>query len=455
LLLIQTMKASQSNGIIVAGTRSSDGKTVVTCALLAALAERGLPVQPFKVGPDFIDPGYHEKVSGIRSRNLDAWMMGKSGVLLEVQRHGAGKFSIVEGVMGLFDGSEIRSDEGSTMALARLLNWPVLLVLPSAKAGRSLAAALRGFVAEAGRGRITGVVLNGVASQTHAEYLREVIAPLKLPVYGAIPVCEELSWPERYLGLQASQERLTPNRSELARLAEKFMDVPALLDLMTPASAVPSDPVQAETRVRIAVARDEAFHFYYETNLDYLRNAGAELIEFSPVHDTQLPSEVDGLLIGGGFPELFSEELSQNCAMRSEIREAITDGINCYAECGGLMLLSQELIVKGKRFPMAGAILGQVEMTPTHQHFGYCECVDYGPSPVAIFRGHEFHHSRWLGEEEFANLWTVRRKRTKTKRTEGFRKGGLHASYVHLYFSESEPVIAPLVSCRRNNMITL
>jgi cobyrinic acid a,c-diamide synthase len=445
LLLMQTMKASKSNGMIVGGMRSSDGKTVVTCALLAALAERGLPVQPFKVGPDFIDPGYHEKACGITSRNLDAWMMGESGVLLEVQRHGAAKFSIVEGVMGLFDGSEIRSDEGSTMALARLLNWPVLLVLPSAKAGRSVAAALRGFVTEAGRDRIAGVILNGVASQTHAEYLREVIAPLKLPVYGAIPVCKELSWPERYLGLQASQENPVPNRNDLARLAEKFMDVSALLDLMSPAPSVPGDQVGSEPRVRIALARDEAFHFYYQANLDYLRNAGAELIEFSPVHDTQLPPGIDGLVIGGGFPELFSEELSQNAAMRSEIRVAIGAGMNCYAECGGLILLSQELIVKGKRFPMAKAIPGQVEMTQTHQHFGYCECLDYAPSPAASFRGHEFHHSRWLGEGEFANLWTVRRKRTKAKRTEGFRSGGLHASYVHLYFSESEAVIAPLV----------
>jgi cobyrinic acid a,c-diamide synthase len=438
-------EGSSFEGIIVGGTKSSDGKTVVTCALLAALAEKGLPVQPFKVGPDFIDPGYHEKACGIRSRNLDAWMMRREGVLLEVRKHGAGKFSIVEGVMGLFDGSEVQSDEGSTMALARLLNWPVLLVLPSAKAGRSLAAALRGFVEEAGRDRIAGVVLNGVASQTHAEYLREVIAPLKLPVYGAIPVREELSWPERYLGLRASQESLAPNRNELARLAEKFMDVTALLDLMTPAPYVPIDEVRSKPRARIALARDEAFHFYYEANLDYLRNSGAELIEFSPVHDAQLPHEIDGLIVGGGFPELFSEELSQNAAMLSDIREAIKAGINCYAECGGMMLLSQELIVKGKRFPMVNVIPGSVEMMPTHQHFGYCECLDYAPSPAASFRGHEFHHSRWLGEGEFANLWTVRRKRTKTKRKEGFRKGGLHASYVHLYFSESAPVIAPLI----------
>jgi cobyrinic acid a,c-diamide synthase len=433
-------------GIIVAGMRSSDGKTAVTCALLAALAERGLPIQPFKVGPDFIDPGYHTRISGMKSRNLDAWLMGNSTILSEVGRHGAGKFSIVEGVMGLFDGSETVSDEGSTMALARLLNWPVLLVLSSVKAGRSLAAALRGFVAEAGRDRIAGVILNGVACQTHSEYLREAIAPLKLPVYGAVPFCEQLSWPERHLGLRASQESIFPTRRELAMLAEKFIDVTAIVDLMQPAPPVSNELVQPATNVRIAIARDEAFHFYYEANLDHLRSAGAELIEFSPIHDTKLPPEIDGLVIGGGFPELFSERLSQNRAMRTEIREALSDGVCCYAECGGLMLLSQELIdLKGNRFPMAGVLPGKVEMTTTRQHFGYCECTGYAAAPDTSFRGHEFHHSRWLGEEEFANLWTVRRKRLGTKRAEGFRKGLLHASYVHLYFPESEIAIAPLV----------
>jgi cobyrinic acid a,c-diamide synthase len=444
--VLPTMKASKPNGIIIAGMRSGDGKTAVTCALLAALAERGLPIQPFKVGPDFIDPGYHARISGVTSRNLDVWMMGNQRLLLEISRHGAGKFSIVEGVMGLFDGSETQSEEGSTMALARLLNWPVLLVLASAKAGRSLAAALRGFVAEAGPDLIAGVLLNGVGGESHAEYLREAIAPLKLPVYGAIPICEELSWPERHLGLQANQECLFPSRRELAMLAEKFIDVPAICGLMTPAPRSSREVAQPARLLRIAIARDEAFHFYYEANLDYLRSIGAELIEFSPLHDTQLPSELDGLVIGGGFPEVFSEQLSQNHAIRSEIRAAIGDSISCYAECGGLMLLSQELVdLKGKRFPMAGVIPGKVEMTATRQHFGYCACMEYAPAPAATFRGHEFHHSRWLGEQEFANLWTVRRKRQRTTRTEGFRVRGLHASYVHLYFSESESVIAHLM----------
>ena len=421
----------------------------MTCALLAALLERGLPIQPFKVGPDFIDPGYHARISGIPSRNLDLWIMGKEKVLLEIARYGAGKLSIVEGVMGLFDGCDVRSEDGSTMALARLLGWPVLLVLPSAKAGRSLAAALRGFLAEAGDHRIAGVVLNGVAGQTHSEYLREAIAPLHLPVYGCLPFCQELSWPERHLGLQASQECIFPTRREFAELAEKCIDVKAITDLMAPAPAISDHSTRSETRTRIAVAKDEAFHFYYQANLDHLRDRGAELVEFSPIHDSQLPPAIDGMFIGGGFPEQFSGELSRNREMRSQIREAIADGISCYAECGGLMLLAQELVdLQGRRFPMAGVIPGRVEMTATRQNFGYCQCTDYAEAATASFRGHEFHHSRWVGEEEFANLWTVRRKRLGTWRREGFRTGQLRASYVHLYFPGSEEAIAHLITKR-------
>ncbi len=216
--------------------QSGAGKTAVTCMLLAALSERGLAVQPFKVGPDFIDPGYHTRLAGVPSRNLDFWLMKDAGIVHETTTHGAGRISIVEGVMGLFDGSDVKSDEGSTMAVARLLNWPVLLVIPSAKTGRSLAAALRGFIAEAGPGVIAGVILNGVSGGGHADYLREAIAPLKLPVFGAIPVCSELSWPERHLGLQANQECSFPVRMELAKLADRYLDLSAILALVEPCS---------------------------------------------------------------------------------------------------------------------------------------------------------------------------------------------------------------------------
>ena len=313
------MNASPSSGLIVAGMQSSGGKTAVTCMLLAALAECGLAVQPFKVGQDFIDPGYHSRFAGTASRNLDAWMMGSDGVAREAAAHGAGKISIAEGVMGLFDGSDVRSDEGSTMELARLLGWPVVLVVPSAKAGRSLAVALLGFIEEAGNGRIAGVILNQVRGTSHADYLREAIAPLKIPVLGAVPVCEELAWPERHLGLQASQERAFPARKELAQLAEKHLDLPRILAMLSPMPAQTKIGPTNAKHLRIGLARDEAFHFYYESNLDYLRR-GAELVEFSPIHDSALPNGIDGVVFGGGFPEVYADALSQNESMRSEIR---------------------------------------------------------------------------------------------------------------------------------------
>jgi cobyrinic acid a,c-diamide synthase len=441
------MNTHPSNGLILAGMQSGAGKTAVTCMLLAALSERGLAIQPFKVGPDFIDPGYHTRFAGVPSRNLDFWLMNDVGIVRETTISGARSISIVEGVMGLFDGSDVKSDEGSTMAVARLLDWPVLLVIPSAKSGRSLAAALRGFIAEAGPEMIAGVILNGVSGRGHADYLREAIAPLKLPIFGAIPVCSELSWPERHLGLQANQERSFPTRMELAELAERYLDLSSILALVEPAPGCPPTSAPPEKPVRIGLARDKAFHFYYEANLDYLRRNGAKLVEFSPLDNSKLPPDLDGLIIGGGFPEIFADELAQNQAIRSEIHSAIADGLTCYAECGGLMWLAEELVSRsGRHFPMAGVIPGAVEMTPGLQRFGYCECAELGGAQSEKFRGHEFHHSRWNAEPHLANLWTVRRKRTDSTRREGFQKKGLHASYVHLYFPTSQTVLRPLMN---------
>jgi cobyrinic acid a,c-diamide synthase len=444
-----------ANGLIVGGMQSGAGKTAVTCMILAALYERGLPIQPFKAGPDFIDPGYHGRFADGPSRILDFWLMNDAGIVQETITHGAGRISIVEGVMGLFDGSEVTSDEGSTVAMARLLRWPVILVIPSAKAGRSLAAALRGFMAEAGSGLIAGVILNGVSGRSHAEYLREAIAPLKLPVLGAIPICPELSWPERHLGLQANQERDLPHRKELAQLGETYLDLSGILALVEPAKGGPPAQEPPEKGIRIGLARDQAFHFYYEANLDYLRRQGFQLVEFSPMHESKLPSDLEGLIIGGGFPELFTDELAQNEALRSGVRSVIGDGLPCYAECGGMMWLSEEIVSQsGRRFPMVGAIPGAVEMTPGLQHFGYCECSELERAPSEMIRGHEFHHSRWTAESQLANLWMVRRKRIDATRREGFQKRHLHASYVHLYFSSTQTVFPSLMK-KDNRMAAL
>ena len=453
--------------------QSSDGKTAVTCMLLAALRARGVPVHPFKVGPDFIDPGYHSRIAGVTSRNLDAWLMGDDGIIEEVLAAGRDRVSIVEGVMGLFDGSDARSDQGSTMALARLLDRPVILVVMAKKSGRSLAVALRGFVQEAGPDRIAGVILNGVSGNSHTEYLREAIQPLAVPVLGALPCSSELAWQERHLGLQASQEYQLPSWQALASLAEQHLDISAILELARRAVTVPQLPARCVSRLRdarvgltsearsqrtmsppqlrVGVATDEAFHFYYQANLDYLTNAGAQLITFSPLHDSALPADLDALFIGGGFPEIFASQLAGNSAMRAELRSAIQQGLNCYAECGGLMLLAEELITLDQKvYPMAGVIPGAVQMTKSLKHFGYCICSEWQTSSDQRFRGHEFHHSVWSGEPQQANLWSVQRKRSGGFRREGFFIPNLHASYVHLHFRTSGPVMEPFLNGERS-----
>ena len=456
--------------------QSSDGKTAITCMLLAALRARGLPVQPFKVGPDFIDPGYHTRIAGVTSRNLDAWLMGDDGIIDEFLAAGRDRVSIVEGVMGLFDGSDAKSDEGSTMALARSLDRPVVLVVRAAKSGRSLAFALRGFLQEAGPDRIAGVILNGVSGSSHTDYLREAIEPLAVPVLGSLPFCPELAWPERHLGLQASQERQLPSWQTLASLGEQHFDIRAILELahrtetapLLPAWSVPRlrgrPGPDREVKQRIGVAMDEAFHFYYQANLDYLANTGAEVVKFSPLHDSALPADLDAIFIGGGFPEIFAPQLAENSSMRTELRSAIQQGLNCYAECGGLMLLAEELMTLDQKvYPMAGVIPGAIQMTKSLKHFGYCICSEsktnsasasYGATGSDhLFRGHEFHHSLWLGELEHANLWNVRRKRTGAFRREGFLIPNLHASYVHLHFRSSSAVVAPFLKKERSEVL--
>jgi cobyrinic acid a,c-diamide synthase len=429
-------------------------------------------MQPFKVGPDFIDPGYHTRIAGVSSRNLDVWLMGDDGIVDEVLASGRDRVSIVEGVMGLFDGSDAKSDEGSTMALTRLLDRPIVLVVTAKKSGRSLAVALRGFIQEAGYGRIAGVILNGVSGSSHTDYLREAIGPLAVPVLGALPFCPDLAWPERHLGLQASQERQLPSWQLLASLAEQYLDINAILeiaqreensrdDLPLIRNPVPEPSVRmmadeqelipAGWKLRIGLAMDEAFHFYYQANLDYLTSIGAELIKFSPLHDSALPSDLDAIFIGGGFPEIFASQLAENSSMRAELRSAIQHGLNCYAECGGLMLLADELItLDQKTYPMTGVIPGAVQMTKALKHFGYCICSESKTSPDRFFHGHEFHHSLWSGEPAHANLWSVRRKRGDTFRREGLSMSNLHASYVHLHFRTSSPILERFVNRERS-----
>jgi len=434
-----------ARGFILAGMQSGSGKTAVACMVLAALRSRGLDVRPCKTGPDFLDSAWHARYAGTPSRNLDTWMMGLDGVRSELARMPDDAICVVEGVMGLFDGGEAASDAGSAMELSRLTRWPVVLVLPCAKAGRSLAAAVRGFREEAGPGRIAGLILNQTGSENHAAYLREALEPLGLPVLGAVPHTEELRWGERHLGLCAAQECAGPDPETLARIGDRFLDIAALASLARELQWAGPEPDRdaAPARrllegVRVAVAEDDAFHFYYPANTAWLDDNGAVLARFSPVRDAALPP-ADALLIGGGFPESRAAEIAANSPMRDAVRDFSASGRPVFAECGGLMFLAEKLVgADGASHPMCGVVPGAVRMTGRLQHFGYSLCRWRGRE----LRGHEFHYSQWIDEEISANMWAVKKRRTGAERVEGWTGRRTAATYIHLWYPACPDFVA-------------
>jgi len=335
------------------------------------------------------------------------------------------------------------------MEVGRSLRWPILLVVPCQNSGRSITAAIQGFVAEAGGPEhFAGIILNQVNSESHADYLSKACASLQIPILGALPEIPELRWPERHLGLQPGVEQKLPEADHLAELAEKYFDLKLLIKTFPAlsASVAPVKNLQSTTpkfSKRIAVAQDEAFHFYYVANLEWLRQQGAEIVSFSPLHDNKVPENVDGLILGGGFPEVFAEKISANKSMLSSIKKTVESGIPTYAECGGLMVLAEVLKLKsGQSLAMAGVVPGMVEMTKRLQYFGYCK-IDL-PNSGEV-RGHEFHYSRWTEESTHANLWDVTRHSTGNSRREGYRTANLHASYVHLYFPQAASLISEIL----------
>ncbi|MBN2235230.1 MAG: cobyrinate a,c-diamide synthase [Opitutales bacterium] len=439
-----------NTGFILAGTQSSSGKTLLNAIVLSALKARGIACQPFKTGPDYIDSAYSERYAGKPCYNLDYWMMGNEAIVSIARHKTSHAIGVVEGVMGLFDGVSPESSEGSTYSVAQWLRWPVFLVIPAAKQGRSIRATIRGFVEEAGPGVIHGIILNKVSGPSHAEYLKRAIADLGIPVTGAIPLLPDMDWPERHLGLQASQEWIPTPASRLVEVATQWLDMDQMLDLA--AANKPTQPIETPTPFavqpwgkgkRLAIARDEAFHFYYRGNFDTLEAWGFSWTPFSPLHDRELPAGIDGLILGGGFPELYSEALARNTSMRDSIHHAIQVGLPCYAECGGFMYLTEGIVRSESEVdPMVGIVPGHIHMTDRLQHFGYAEGSFEGTTTG--FPGHEFHHSIWDLEEEKANLWTVKKPSRSKARKEGYALPHLHASYMHLYFLSAESIFRKL-----------
>lgn len=433
--------ASPFSAIVVAGTHSGVGKTSVTLGLIGALARRGLAVQSFKVGPDFIDPLHHTKAAGRTSRNLDGWMLGPDANRACFARAGAeADAAVIEGVMGLFDGREGGSDRGSTAEMAKLLGLPVALVIDASAMARSAAALIGGFASFDPELRIAGVILNNVGGEAHAEMIREALTAGP-PILGAIPRAADLSVPERHLGLHLPHEGQEDHAEQLASLVEGHVDLDRLLEAgRTERPAPPPVVAVPEPTARIGVARDEAFCFYYADNLELLERAGAELVEFSPIADP-VPAGLDGLYIGGGYPELHAASLAANTTAREAIRELAAAGGPIYAECGGLMYLGETLELDDGSYPLCGVLPLSTKM-PAPLKLSYVEVTTAGGLFGAgrSARGHVFHHSELSGEpavERHCRLRTTRGEESE----EGYGVDNVLASYAHLHFG-SEPNLA-------------
>ena len=449
------MRSSQRVPVlVVAGVWSGVGKTTVTLGILEALRRRGLRVQGFKVGPDFIDPAFHALATGRPAYNLDGWMCGREHVVAAVARRAAdADLAVVEGVMGCFDGLEGASETGSTAEIAKWLGAPVVLVLDAGAMARSAAAVLLGFERFDPDVELAGVIFNRAGGLVHRQWLHDAVAlSCETRVLGALPHEGAVVLPERHLGLVTAAEGgySAPLRRRLADLIEQHVDVDALIGAArSRVERRPADDRAGARRaaaVTIAVAHDEAFQFYYRDNLEMLEEAGARIVGWSPLRDGALP-EADGLYLGGGYPELHARALSANVEMRRQVRAFAESGRPLYAECGGLMYLAGALTdPDGAAWPMVGLLPAAVRMEPGRLTIGYREVEITAPSPLGPAgtraRGHEFHRSA-LGPVpgSVARVYSISDGQGGAARPEGFAAGLALMSYVHLHFG-SNPVLA-------------
>ena len=489
---------------VIAGTHSGCGKTSVSLGIMAALVRRGLAVQPFKVGPDFIDPGHHRLVTGRESHNLDGWMMDSQYNLDMFIRCTTGAdVALIEGVMGLFDGFSGKDDSGSTAQMAKWLGLPVFLVVDARSMARSVAAVVLGFKSFDPDLNICGVILNRIGSPAHREIIEDAMSSsFDMPVVGALSRAEGIEIPSRHLGLVTADDMgMDPVRRErLADWIEEGLDLDNILEIAKGCRSCDSGrknvclrpqerfqrkvseepaPINSKMQggclnptdmklndrgvkgrvhdrfVRIALARDEAFCFYYGENLRLLVDAGADLIFFSPLRDRYLPGDIQGLILGGGYPELYCKRLSQNSSLLSDIRGFASDGGVIYAECGGFMCLMEKMTdIEGKSFKMAGIFPLSCYMEHRFRALGYREIVTkrrsvLGPSGTVV-RGHEFHYSRADTEgRDVMSIYEVRNRRGKGHATEGLVKDRVLASYIHLHWGSNPGVAENFVDfCR-------
>ncbi len=420
--------------LMIAGTQSGCGKTTVSLGLMAALKRKGLVVQPFKTGPDFIDAGLHRVVTGRVSRNLDIWMCGEEFVKRTFLRYASqADISIIEGVMGIFDG------EDSTARLAQLLGVPVVLVLDAYGMAETAGAIVNGIVEKALREfrgiRFAGVIFNRVSGEGH---LRRLKKGVEIPVLGYLPKEESITIKSRHLGLLVAEEDpLTEEMIErLSGYILEHVNIEEILSIFSlkPSTLSPQPSAFSLQPFSVAIARDRAFCFYYEDNLDILREQGFKIVEFSPLNDEELPSGIDALYIGGGYPEEYAEKLSKNLSMIASIKRASKGGLPIYAECGGLIYLSSGVERNGEFFPMVGVFPFRIGFK-RRPVLGYREILIDGKR----LRGHEFHYTSIDGEghlatkQEIRRLFQVYNRNGEGPVEEGYTIGNTTVTYLHIH----------------------
>ncbi|MHB8117444.1 MAG: Ni-sirohydrochlorin a,c-diamide synthase [Methanothrix sp.] len=433
--------------ILIAGDRSSSGKTTIVAGLLSALCRRSLQVQPFKVAMDYIDPSYHTWITGRSCRNLDGYLMTEAAVK-EIYAHAAesADIAVIEGVRGLYEGYD--DDLGSTAQIAKLLRTPVIFVVDARSITRSCAAIVKGYMDFDPQVEFKGVILNKVGSERHAQKaIKEIERYASVEVVGVIRRNEEMHLAMRHLGLVPVLEGKTrhegfPERvDKIRQIVEEGLNLDRILEIAKEAPPLPEvEPDIYRQNVlgqglRIGVARDEAFNFYYRDNLELMELAGAEVVPFSPVHDAALP-QVDGIYIGGGYPELYARELSENAGMRRALEQAHERDLPIFAECGGLMYLAREIEWDDEKREMVGLVPGKARRgkvrVVSYVHGTITQGCALGPAGTKIM-GHEFHHSEMLMDENVKYAIRLERGTGIKDGWDGMCEGNLVASYTHIH----------------------
>lgn len=441
--------------IMIAAASSGSGKTTITLGLLQLLQEQGLKVQPYKVGPDYVDTEYHTRITGTASRNLDMFLIEDPERLRYLFEKEASQADIcvIEGVMGLFDGLGSDKDCCSSAGVAKLLDCPVLLVVNGQSASTSVAALVKGFAEFDPEIKLCGVVINKVASENHYQLIKKAVERYtSVPVMGYLQRNQSVELPSRQLGLVPDRE-IENVLTKIDQVAEAMAQTIDLTSLLT---SLPEETIHFTPEsypqypeVTVAYALDEAFHFYYQDNLELLAAYGVKLVDFSPLTDSQLP-EADLYYFGGGYPEEFAAGLASNTSMRTDIREKHAAGAFILAECGGLMYLGSDLHYQNQTYPMVGIFSGVSEMTPRLKRFGYC----YGEmlqdtllgKKGSVVAGHEFHHSQFETVESTVMTMTKERDGEIVSTWQGgYQKKNTFASYLHLHFYQQKEFLPDLL----------